>query len=155
MAVLLHVSRCSACKCSILRASPLPDEVCLAGVMGLLAELYGSGSACWSNKGEGRAPSEPRQTGLRATHKAVSIFMRTSVGKLLQASLCMLYAVLAPQQVEGQSGSSQSSQGSGCQCTSTLALPPTHYPHTTHMRTHTTHTHTCTQIRTHTHTHTH
>ena len=129
--------------------------------MGLLAELYGSGGVCWSNRGEGRAHSEPRQTGLRATHKAVSIFMRTSVEKLLQASLSMLYAVLAPQLVEGQSGSSHSTQGSGCRCTSTLALP--HPPHThtqctpTHIRTRTcthTHTHTCT-VHAHTHTHTH
>ena len=139
--------------------------------MGLLAELYGSGGVCWSNRGEVRAHSEPRQTGLRATHKAVGMFMRTSVEKLLQASLSMLYAVLAPQLVEGQSGSSHSTQGSGCQCTSTLALPhppPTHmqtctptHMHTctpTHMHTHThtyMHTHTCTHAHTHMHTHMH
>ena len=121
--------------------------------MGLLAELYGSGGVCWSNRGEGRAHSEPRQTGLRATHKAVSIFMRTSVEKLLQASLSMLYAVLAPQLVEGQSGSSHSTQGSGCQCTSTLALP---HPPPTHMQTCTpTHMHTHTHAHMHTHTHAH
>ena len=94
--------------------SPLLDDGCLAGVMGLLAELYGSGSV-GCDRGDGGAPSEPCQSWLRATHKVVGIFMRTTAEKLLQASLCMLYAVLAPPSVEGLSGHSQSTQGSCCQ----------------------------------------
>ena len=98
-------------QCSILPAPP-PDEGCLAGVMFLLAELYGSGGAYCVDRGDGGALSEPYHPGLRATHKAAGIFTRTTVEELLQASLCMLYAILAPQLVEGQSGSSQSAQGS-------------------------------------------
>lgn len=105
--------------------SALLDESCLAGVMGLLAELYGSGSV-GCDRGDGGAYSEPCQSWLRATHKVVGIFMRTTVEKLLQASLYMLYAVMAPSSVEGLSGHSQSTQGS---CFNTT-YKHTHPPHT-------------------------